>query len=251
MNSFRHFLSVILITTCLGAEQSNLANLIQCNKQKIDPIFQSFRYQLDEIIIENELNKKAKKEGVNYFSASIRPAYNRVLIERFINEVSLIDGKLDKKTKLKNLTENEEFIEYFDNYINPTINNFMFKNQEEHIHKLKGFPICAFLSKIDLKMPTRKPEVTTLNRRIKYPRDMGVKFGMSYNNRPGPDLVKLMFVLSELGKATNFRVISDTNELLNDAAIKGVSSWNFVPAIKEGRIVKTRMRLDVRFGPPL
>jgi protein TonB len=55
------------------------------------------------------------------------------------------------------------------------------------------------------------------------------------------------FIVDNKGKVSWAVVRSSTHEGFEDAAILGVSRWQFKPGKKKGRAVNTRMRVPLRF----
>ena len=60
--------------------------------------------------------------------------------------------------------------------------------------------------------------------------------------------VHLIFIVDELGNVKRPRVSKSTNREFNENAIKAVRQWKFEPGEKDGRKVKTRVRLPLSFS---
>jgi len=59
--------------------------------------------------------------------------------------------------------------------------------------------------------------------------------------------VELIFVVDEEGRVTNIHVKRSTSDIFIKPAIKAVERWRFNPGIKDGKPVKTRVLLPIRF----
>ena len=56
-------------------------------------------------------------------------------------------------------------------------------------------------------------------------------------------------VVDEQGHPDQVRVVSGSHRRLRNRAVETVRQWQFAPATKDGRPVKSRLRLTVEFGP--
>lgn len=90
-----------------------------------------------------------------------------------------------------------------------------------------------------------RPEHLTMNRVTKYPHEV-VKFRQSDQHLEGE--VKLEFIINQIGIPIFFKIISSTDKVLNDAAIRGVKSWRYNPGFKDEIITKTQTRLSIPFN---
>ena len=227
----------------IASDSANLNQLISLNKKYITPIFSAYSYQLDKIVEHNRLKKKSNDA---YFFPKLKQSYTEILLTHLISEVKKIDNKLTEEEKLKALRNEESLFDYFEKNIKPNLEEIMFINIQNKLLSSMESKIKEFdgLQKINLKYPTLRPKALTMNRAIKYPHGE-VKFRQS-DQRPEGD-VKLEFTINQTGIPVFFKIISSTDKLLNDAAIKGVKSWRFSPGIKDGIITKTRTRLMIPF----
>ncbi len=60
--------------------------------------------------------------------------------------------------------------------------------------------------------------------------------------------VHLIFIVDEFGNVKRPRVSKSSNREFNENAIKAVRQWKFEPGEKDGRKVKTRVRLPLSFS---
>ena len=102
------------------------------------------------------------------------------------------------------------------------------------------------LNKIEIELPTQNAKLTTMNRDIEYPKYS--KYSSSQEERP-EGTVELMLFVSKVGKVFSTKVLSETDKLLNEAAIEGRQSWEFNPAIKDGLLVRTVFKIKIPFRP--
>ena len=65
-------------------------------------------------------------------------------------------------------------------------------------------------------------------------------------NRPKGDVV-IDLVVDQQGAVTNPIVQTSLSPEADRAALECVRQWTFEPAVKNGRAVKTRMRIPIRF----
>ncbi|OAM91959.1 hypothetical protein AW736_26040 [Termitidicoccus mucosus] len=59
--------------------------------------------------------------------------------------------------------------------------------------------------------------------------------------------VRLTFTVNEMGRPTNIAVKSTTNKEIVDSVKDAVARWTFVPAVRDGARVATKVELPVRF----
>lgn len=59
--------------------------------------------------------------------------------------------------------------------------------------------------------------------------------------------VTLLFIVDENGRVQNPRIETSTHSEFEKPALDAVKKWKFTPGIREGRKVKTRMRLPLAF----
>jgi protein TonB len=57
----------------------------------------------------------------------------------------------------------------------------------------------------------------------------------------------LTFIVQADGSVDNVQVVSSSNEVFVNAAVRSVKQWRFEPGTKNGRVVATRVRLPVAF----
>jgi TonB family protein len=62
-------------------------------------------------------------------------------------------------------------------------------------------------------------------------------------------LVTLIFIVNDLGRVTDPRVVSSTNPAFEKPALQAVRQWKFEPAVRGGKRVPCRMRVPIRFYP--
>jgi len=60
-------------------------------------------------------------------------------------------------------------------------------------------------------------------------------------------LVAVMCVIDETGKVVSATVSKSTNASLDDSALNAIQNWSFKPAKKDGKAVKVRVTVPVRF----
>jgi len=218
--------------------------LISANKQSIQPIFAAYNYRLDKILEFNDLEKKAED---GYFLPKIRKASAELVFSSLFDLIEKINTKLSHEDKLFRFTSSsEELSNYFDINIRPSLplllsNNTQTKYLSELTHKIEEF---ENLEKIVIKLPSQKGKLITMNRDIAYPKNS--KYLSSQEEWP-EGTVELLLFISKVGKVFSTKVLSATDELLNEAAIEGVKSWVFNPAIKDGLLVKIRYKTKVAF----
>lgn len=218
--------------------------LISANKQSIQPIFAAYNYRLDKILEFNDLEKKADDP---YFLPKIRKASAKLVFSSLLDLIEKINTNLSNEDKLSRFTSsNEELLNYFTTNIRPSLplllsNNTQTKYLSELTHKIKEF---ENLEKIVIKLPTQEGKLITMNRDIAYPKNS--KYLSSQEEWP-EGTVELLLFISKAGKVFSTKVLSATDELLNEAAIKGVKSWAFNPTIKDGLLIQTRLKTKVVF----
>jgi len=238
-------LCLLPISLLFSNQQENLNKLISLNKNELKPIFSAYTYQLSKII---EFNKLDKIKKADYFKASIKSDYIKVIVSTFIDEVKQIDADLPSEKKLKNLTSDEEIIGYYSNNVSPNLQRIMFNknNQKAHLDSLKELLKSRpkLLNGKDIKFPSFKPKLITKNVKIKYPYGE-VKFGKS-TERPQGDVI-VEYIVNRLGRPESFKIVSSTDKILNDAAIKGLKSCRYNPGIKDGYIIGCRVKQKIPF----
>lgn len=62
-------------------------------------------------------------------------------------------------------------------------------------------------------------------------------------------LVTLIFIVNDLGRVSDPRVVSSTNPAFEKPALQAVRQWKFEPAVRGGKRVPCRMRVPIRFYP--
>ena len=60
-------------------------------------------------------------------------------------------------------------------------------------------------------------------------------------------LVAVSCVIDEAGKVISASVTKSTNSLLDESAVVAVQNWSFKPAKKDGKAVKVRVTVPIRF----
>ena len=60
-------------------------------------------------------------------------------------------------------------------------------------------------------------------------------------------LVAVLCIIDENGKVINATVSKSTNSQLDDSALDAVQRWSFKPAKKDGKAVKVRVTVPIRF----
>ena len=60
-------------------------------------------------------------------------------------------------------------------------------------------------------------------------------------------MIQVGFIIDEEGKTTAIRIVKSTNPVFNDVAIETVKKWKFKPALKDGKKVKVRLVVPLRF----
>lgn len=218
--------------------------LISANKHSIQPIFAAYNYRLDKILEFNDLEKKANDP---YFLPKIRKASAELVFSSLLDLIEKINTNLSNEDKLSRFTSsNEELLNYFSTNIRPSLplllsNSTQTKYLSDLTYKIKEF---ENLEKIVIKLPTQKGKLITMNRDIAYPKNS--KYLSSQEEWP-EGTVELLLFISKAGKVFSTKVLSATDELLNEAAIKGVKSWAFNPTIKDGLLIQTRLKTKVVF----
>jgi TonB family protein len=218
--------------------------LISANKQSIQPIFAAYNYRLDKILEFNDLEKKADDE---YLVPKIRKASAELVFISLFDLIENINTKLPHEDKLSRLmSTNEKLSNYFDINIRPSLPQLLSRSTQnkylsELMHKIKEF---ENLEKIEIKLPTQKAKLITIDRNIAYPKNS--KYLSSQEEWP-EGTVELLLFISKVGKVFSTKVLSETDKLLNEAATKGVKSWTFNPTIRDGLLVQTRFKTKVVF----
>lgn len=238
-------LCLLPISLLFSNQQENLNKLISLNKDELKPIFSAYTYQLNKII---EFNKLDKIKKADYLKASLKGDYVKVIVSTFIDEVKLIDADLPSEKKLNNISSDEEIIGYYNKNISPNLQRIMFdkNNQKAHLDSLKELLKSRpkLLNGKDIKFPSVKPKLITKNVKIKYPYGE-VKFGKS-TERPQGDVI-VEYIINRLGRPKSFKILSSTDKILNDAAIKGLKSCRYNPGIIDGYITGVRIRQKIPF----
>lgn len=62
-------------------------------------------------------------------------------------------------------------------------------------------------------------------------------------------LVTLIFIVNDLGRVTDPRVVNSTHPAFEKPALQAVRQWKFEPAVRGGKRVPCRMRVPIRFYP--
>lgn len=60
-------------------------------------------------------------------------------------------------------------------------------------------------------------------------------------------LVAVTCVIDEKGKVVSVKVSKSTNGALENSALEAVQNWSFKPAKKDGKAVKVRVTVPIRF----
>ncbi|HEY1763727.1 MAG TPA: TonB family protein [Opitutaceae bacterium] len=55
------------------------------------------------------------------------------------------------------------------------------------------------------------------------------------------------FVVDYNGRVLNAHVVSSTNPIFEEATLRAVSQWRFDPGLRDGRVVRFRMRVPIEF----
>mgnify|MGYP001251504741 CR=1 FL=1 len=239
-------LCLLPISLLFSNQQENLNKLISLNKDELKPIFSAYTYQLSKIIEFNKLDKIIEHKA-DYFKPILN-SYFKVILSTLIDEVKEIDADLPSEKKLKNLTSDAEIIGYYSNNVSPNLQRIMFdkNNQKAHLDSLKEILKSRpkLLNGKDIKFPSVMPKLITKNVKIKYPYGE-VKFGKS-TERPQGDVI-VEYVVDGLGRPKSFKIVSSTDKILNDAAIKGLKRFKYNPGIFDGYITGVRVRQKIPF----
>jgi len=67
-------------------------------------------------------------------------------------------------------------------------------------------------------------------------------------DQTGPLRVELSFTVNEVGRVVNPSVVESSNTAFDQAALRAIRYWQFIPRIKNGRPVASRVRLPMIFG---
>ncbi len=68
-----------------------------------------------------------------------------------------------------------------------------------------------------------------------------------YDLKGQQGMVQVGFIIDEEGKTIATRIVKSTNSVFNEVASETVKKWKFKPAIKDGRHVKVRLVVPLRF----
>lgn len=225
----------------------SIHQLISANKLSIKPIFAAYRYQLDKILEFNKLEEKAED---GYFLPKIRKSSSELVFISLFELIENINSKLPYEDKLLMfMSSKKELSNYFDINIKPSLplllsSSTQTKYLSELTDEIKEFDN---LNKIKIKLPTQNAKLTTMNRDIEYPKYS--KYSSRWGQEEKPEgTVELLLFISKVGKVFSTEVLSETDKLLNEAAIEGIQSWEFNPAIKDGLLVRTRFKTKVVFS---
>ncbi len=73
------------------------------------------------------------------------------------------------------------------------------------------------------------------------------KYPKKYLKRNIEGEVRLIFIVDENGKVRDIKVHSATHPEFGEAAVEAIAQWEFEPGVKNGRSVKTRVRIPLPF----
>jgi protein TonB len=61
-------------------------------------------------------------------------------------------------------------------------------------------------------------------------------------------LVAVICVIDEQGKVISTAISKSTNQVLDESALAAVKKWTFKPAKKDGKVVKVKVTIPLRFS---